>query len=141
MSITKKRSMTLDDYLTGLVSSPFKITEGERLECAAFLLERDYESNESSKLKEAIMGIEYDLAMDISKFLMAETPEALNELINTMKKNILHFYEDEMTFLMDKKQYEIEQEKKLKTENEFYLFPTHHDETDDEYKLNYNINL
>jgi hypothetical protein len=114
MSVTKSKSLTWDGYLRGLAASPFKPTENEMAEFAGFLLERDLEDdNKYKKLTKALFKDDEELVIDMSKYLMATSPESTEQLLKTIKQRIVNFYEDEINFLLKETIIELDKDKKL----------------------------
>jgi hypothetical protein len=119
MAVVKKKDIDWRYYLKELVQSTTKISELERLEFAGFLLKRDMkESFNRHAIFEKI--VTYDncyLADVISSFLTVESPDSLYDLLDTIKKIVLEYYNEQIMKLIEIECKHLKAEKSLEIKN------------------------
>jgi len=114
MAVVKTKDMDWKDYLRKLAESvPNKISDFELMEFAGYLLRRDMESsNDRVEIFEAIMGYDNCLLADmLASYLIAESPDSSEDLLNIYKNAVLEYYQKEITYLIKSEKEAIKQER------------------------------
>ncbi len=108
MAVVKKKDGDWKYYLRELALSQTKITDLDRLEFAGFLLRRDMENHKKRQeiVKELLTQEDAFIGDVLASYIIAETPDARDELTDNLKKLLLQYYEEEIDCLIKReKQY------------------------------------
>lgn len=110
MAVMKKKDIDWKYYLHELALSPNKITDLDRLEFAGFLLRRDMENSAKRKniIQEIFTQDESYFGDVIASYIIAETPDAKEELIDNLKKLLLQYYGEEIDIRIQREKHELE---------------------------------
>jgi len=100
MSVVKKGHSDWRSYLRQLAESCSKTSDMERIEFAGYLLRRDMEKG-GMEVFQKIMAREDCYTADVmASFMIAESPESIEALLNTVQYVIVSHYAKEMNDLI-----------------------------------------
>lgn len=105
MAVIKQKDMTWRQYLRQLAESPTKPSDIERTEFSGYLLRRDAENNGKT------LTFDDDITDLIASFLIAESPDTTEDLLECIKSSIVDHYKDEINILIADEEKTIEEEK------------------------------
>lgn len=113
MAIMKKKDIDWKYYLTEIARSQSKLSEIEKQEFAGHLLKRDMESTQKryNVIEDIAISEDCYLGDMIASFLVAESPDTIEDLLNTIKKIITDFYTNEINELIINEEKFIQDEK------------------------------
>jgi hypothetical protein len=100
MSVIKKNDLDWRYYLRQLAESSSKISDIERVEFAGLLLKRDLEKGNTRSFIELITFDDCCLGDLIAQFMIAESPESCDDILNTIQTRVVNHYLDEMDELI-----------------------------------------
>lgn len=113
MAVMKKKDMNWKDYLRELALSDTKISDIEKVELAGFLLRRDMDDPELAAEVTGMIFCHSHLPTGdmIASFMIAESPETTEDLLNFIKKNVISYYSQEVDELLKEAIEEVERER------------------------------
>lgn len=119
MSVVKKSDADWRYYLRQLAESQHKISDIEKVEFAGYLMRRDSEKGAAGS-QDFIKMISFDncYLMDyISAYMIAESPESIEDLLKNIQHIIVEYYSDEMDSLIKQEEAFLAGELKQNKEN------------------------
>jgi len=117
MAVTKKKDGDWKYYLRELALSGCKISDIEKAEFAGYLLRKDMDNGECLLTENFFLPCEG--IMDIvASCLIAESPEAIEDVIRALKNRAIEYYEYEIDERIKDEETLIEEEKKIAKQNE-----------------------
>jgi hypothetical protein len=105
MSITKSKDMDWRKYLKELAESDRKPSDIECTEFSGYLLRRDAENSSKSVI------LHDDIIDLVANFLIAESPDTIEDLLRSIKFSVVDHYKKEMTILISDEEKSIKEEK------------------------------
>lgn len=120
MSVIKKNDSDWRYYLRQLAESSSKISGIERVEFAGHLLKRDLEKGNTKAFIDLISYDDCYIADIISHFMIAESPESCDDLLNALQTTIVNHYIEEMDRLIREEEKIVADEMKHNNPKEKY---------------------
>ncbi len=100
MSVVKKGHADWRYYLRQLAESCSKISDMEKIEFAGHLLRRDMEKGGLEVFQKIMIRDDCHVADIMASFMIAESPETVEDLLNTVQYLIVDHYAKEMEQLI-----------------------------------------
>ena len=103
MAVTKHKDADWKYYLDEIVQSGGKISDGEMLEFAGFLLRRDMQNPimGASNFRSMIMAESVNLSDKMTAYFIAESPDTSFDLLQEMKRMAVDYYKTEILKIID----------------------------------------